>query len=70
MKPKFTFLVIIAIFYNLQLVNAQNSPTPDGGREFIFNESQRPCSTDEQRTQMLTDIKNGIQELSLENQDN
>ena len=63
MKFSFTlFFVSILLLVN-HTVSAQKHFEPTGGGEFVFNANQTPCLTPEQRTQVMTDIRNGITQL-------
>ncbi|MGJ8591383.1 MAG: peptidoglycan DD-metalloendopeptidase family protein [Aquaticitalea sp.] len=64
MKSNFTWLIVFAIFGICNFMNAQ---TLMGGGEYKFNESKTPCLTDEQREAVMSELKNGIQELSQQN---
>ncbi len=67
MKTKFTLLFSIPfLLFSLQNVNAQKL-TFSGGGEYKFNESNSPCLTDAQRAEVKTEMRNGIQQLKLEN---
>ncbi|WP_175455530.1 peptidoglycan DD-metalloendopeptidase family protein [Winogradskyella thalassocola] len=63
-SKKITSLVFFFLFFSFSYT--QNSLTPSGGGEFIFNANKTPCLTDVQREVLLSDIKNGIQQLKLE----
>lgn len=67
MKTKFTlFLLIIFSFVPLVKLTAQKLNLAGGG-EYKFNENHTPCLTDAQRADIKIEIKNGIQQLKLQN---
>jgi murein DD-endopeptidase MepM/ murein hydrolase activator NlpD len=68
MKSIFTFLSIVIFFFTCSFLNAQNFGTPNAGGEYIFNESETACQTNEQRTQIMVQIKENIQLLKSQNQ--
>ena len=67
MKSNFTLLFLILF----SLIPVQKSfaqtLTFEGGGEHKFNESNSPCLTDEQRTEVKAEMKNGIQQLKFQN---
>lgn len=64
MKSNFTYLFVIALFCTCTFITAQ---TPVGGGEYKFNESSTPCLTNVQREAVMSEIKSGIHELSIQN---
>lgn len=64
MKSKFTYLIVIAM---LCACNLMTSQILAGGGEYKFNESKTPCLTEVQREAVMSELKNGLQELKQQN---
>ena len=63
MKTKITFV----IFLFASILNAQKAPIEAGGGEFIYNKSEQPCLTPQQRQIVKQTVLNGIADLKSQN---
>ena len=67
LKFNFTRLILSVFFLNPMHFCAQIAPSSVVGGEFKFNENRIQCLTDDQRQDVLNDIKSNISSLQLQN---
>lgn len=67
MKFNCTLLILLIFSLNSLHSYAQKAPSAVTGGEFKFNENRTQCLTDDQREEVLNDIKLNISQLKLQN---